>query len=96
MEPTLIVSVVVAVLTGGFATEVIRTIRDRKKSDFEIFYPTWKEEIERLHREIRDLQAMVLGLSSEVQRLGGDPLAIRYGATRSFDQDDQSEKRKPS
>jgi hypothetical protein len=78
-----VLTVLAAVFTGGLGTEIYRSWRFRKKSDFELFYPTWKEEMNRLHGEIQELRIMVIGLSEEVARLGGDPLAVRTAAVDS-------------
>lgn len=77
MDAQLVTTVIVAVLSGGLLTEVFRSYRDRKKTDLDLFYPTWKEEIQRMDQEIKMLRAQVVALSVELQHLGGDPLAIR-------------------
>lgn len=71
-------TIAVAILSGGFAAEVFRSWRDRKRVDLDLFYPTWKEEMARLHEEIAQLRALVLALSGEVARLGGDPVRLTY------------------
>lgn len=69
---------------GGIITAVMRSRRERMLArhaigleDFRLFQKTWRDEMQRLHREIAELRAIVLGLSSEVERLGGDPYAVR-------------------
>lgn len=78
MEAQVVATIAVAVLSGGLTAEVFRAYRDRKKSDLDLFYPTWKEEIQRMDREISLLRAQVVALSVELQALGGDPLAVRH------------------
>jgi len=84
MEPSTIATIMAAIVGGGFATEVYRSWRNRKRVDLDLFYPTWKEEMRRLHTELALLRADVIALSAEVHRLGGDPLAIRYGEPNHF------------
>ena len=71
-----IATIVVAVMSGGFATEYLRGRRDKEKSQLDLFYPTWKEEIARLNEEVQDLRLVVVALSAEVSRLGGNPHAV--------------------
>lgn len=85
MDP-IIIPLLTAVIAGGFASEVFRYFTQKKKgardlqvADLSMFYPTWKEEIERLHNEVSLLRRDILALSAEIHRLGGDPLAVRYG-----------------
>lgn len=81
MTGEILVTSVVALLSGGFVVEVFRAWKDRKRVDLDLFYPTWKEEMTRLHEEIGQLRILVLSLSAEVHRLGGDPVRITYTAT---------------
>ena len=74
-------TLVAALTAGGFASEVYRSWRDRKRVDLDVFYPTWQAEMERLHIELAQMRAEILLLSAEVHRLGGDPLAVRYPMT---------------
>lgn len=80
-----VAAVVAGALASPMALEAFRAWRDRHKQDVEnelaalnFFYPTWKEEMHRLHAELAQLRAMVEKLSDEVRRLGGDPHAIIY------------------
>ena len=77
-EVSIVTTAIVSILSGGILTEFFRAYRDRKKADLDLFYPTWKEEIQRMDQELKTLRAQVVALSVELQRLGGDPLAVRH------------------
>lgn len=80
IDPALIVSVLVAVLTGGTVGAFLTHLREQGKADHEtlgLFYKTWSQETERLHAKIDHLEVMVVALSDELVELGGDPLRIR-------------------
>jgi hypothetical protein len=76
----LVVTLVVGLGGGAVMVEIIRTVRDKSKADLDLFYPTWKEEMGRLHQEIDSLRTLVLALTEEVARLGGDPIRVRAEA----------------
>lgn len=92
MSPALISTLIAAALGGGFLTEVFRSFRDRKRLELDLFYPTWKEEMARIHLELESLRQQVTLLSEEVRRLGGDPLAIRYKIAATLDEEKKSDK----
>lgn len=84
-----IAAVAAAAISSPLLLEMWKSWRDRNKRDVEIsqaaidlFYPTWKTEMERLHQEIAQLRGLVLALSDEVARLGGDPKRIMYAPPR--------------
>lgn len=73
-------AIIVAALSGGFVSEFVRAFRNRKKDNLDLFYPTWKEEMLRMQEEVRLLRFAVVALSTELAKLGGDPLAVRQAA----------------
>ena len=80
----LLAQVLGSAMIGAVAVELVRWLRERRqdrrivdRADLDLFYPTWKEEMRRLTDEVHGLRSVVVALSEEVQRLGGDPLAIR-------------------
>lgn len=88
-----VAAVIAGALASPMALEAFRAWRDRHKADVEtdlaalnFFYPTWKEEMQRLHSELAQLRAMVERLSDEVRRLGGDPHSIIYTPPQEQDQ----------
>ena len=85
VDPGNIATLAGALTAGGFLSEVFRAWRGRSKADLDLFYPTWKEEMHRLLHEVEELRRDVLSLSAEVHRLGGDPLAVRYGRLYSLE-----------
>lgn len=83
-----VAAVVAGALASPMALEAYKAWRDRHKRDVELeqatldlFYPTWKEEMHRLHAELAQLRELILRLSEEVERLGGDPKLILYSPT---------------
>ena len=74
---TTAVALVSALAGGGLGSVVVRRM-DQEKVDLDLFYPTWKAEMTRIHEELASLREQVVLLSDEVRRLGGDPLAVRY------------------
>jgi hypothetical protein len=80
-----VVTLVVGLGGGAVMVEIIRTVRDKSKADLDLFYPTWKEEMSRLHQEVESLRAIVLALTDEVAKLGGDPIRVRTEAMRRVD-----------
>ncbi len=75
-----IATVLVALIGGGGFVELLRHRQTKRKADhegMELFYKTWRAEQLRMQDEIRDLRAMVVALSVELQKLGGDPLSVR-------------------
>lgn len=95
MSGEILVTSLVALLSGGFVVEVFRAWKDRKRVDLDLFYPTWKEEMARLHDEISQLRVIILQLSAEVHRLGGDPVTITYTASVADLLEAEAEKAKP-
>ena len=81
----LVVTLVVGLGGGAVMVEINRTVRDKSKADLDLFYPTWKEEMSRLHQEIESLRTIVLALTDEVAKLGGDPIRVRTEAMRRID-----------
>ena len=82
IELAILVPVLVAVASGGATAELVRWWRGRQRDEVEnlaAFYPTWREEMERLHTELALMRVDIIKLSDEVRRLGGDPMAVRYG-----------------
>ena len=78
-------AVIAAALGSPIGIEMWKAWRDRHKRDIEteqaaldLFYPLWKEEMSRVHAELAQLRALVIRLSDEVSRLGGDPKTIIY------------------
>ena len=78
----LVVTLAVGLGGGAVMVEIIRTVRDKSKADLDLFYPTWKAEMGRLHEEIESLRALVIALTDEVAKLGGDPIRVRTEAMR--------------
>ena len=72
-----LVSLLVAMGAGGVITTIVNYFLNRKAIDFNLFYPTWKEEMERMRTEISYLRQDVVALSKEIHRLGGDPTEVR-------------------
>lgn len=88
-EPEIVVALLAAGLGGGGVSEIIRAILTRRaaagddrRADLSVFYEMWQREATRMQKEIDTLRQTVSLLSTEVERLGGDPLPIRVAASR--------------
>lgn len=73
----------IGALAGGVAVEIIRTRSTRQTSDLELLHDGWRGELDRMRTEMTELRAVVVALSAEVSKLGGDPVAVRLATTRS-------------
>lgn len=94
MSRDLILTLITGAIGGGLvrpALEFITAKREGRQSakvenrrisltEFEILHDRCLREVTRLSVKVRDLELMVVALSEEVARLGGDPLAIRIQA----------------
>jgi hypothetical protein len=78
MDIATIVAVAVAAISGGFATEVFKSFRNRRADTLGTFQPVWEEEMSRLQEEIAGLRRDVLALSEALLTVGIDPLRVRY------------------
>lgn len=78
--------VVVSLLVGAggsiVVVELIKTWRDKDKNQLDLFYPTWKAEMEMLRVEMANLRRLVVALSDELETLGGDPIKVRVELER--------------
>lgn len=84
VDLTTVLVALISVASGGVSVELLRYRLTKREKDqkavqqgMEFFYKTWRAEATRMQREIRDLRAMVVALSVELQKLGGDPMSIR-------------------
>ena len=91
MNPEIFITSAVALLSGGLLVEIYRSWRDRRRVDLDLFYPTWKEEMQRLQEEIAQLRTLVLALSNELHAYGGDPVRITYTAAYKKDEEDSKD-----
>lgn len=103
MNDTL-VTIIVAMVSGGAVGEVLRYVRERRSSqpggtasrastlaEFESLRHAYRSEISRLTSQVRDLERVVLALSSEVIRLGGDPFTVRAALLEAHIPHDEEE-----
>lgn len=79
-----VVTVVVALLSGGAVAEGVRAFRDRKKSALDAFYPTWQAETRRMQEEIRLMRHVVVALAHKLEELGVDSLEIRMAVEENL------------
>jgi hypothetical protein len=85
MTQEIFIQMLAALGVGGAITEAMRYItrRDRSQADIaEIYSGLVAGEMQRMQREIDGLRGMVLDLSIEIKRLGGDPTIFLYQAKK--------------
>jgi len=76
MSFELVAMIIASGLGSGVIVEVFKAWRSKSKDQLDLFYPTWKEEIIRMKLKVEELELIVLALSDEVERMGGNPMKI--------------------